>query len=238
MKLRYLGHSGVSLEVAVGGRGFEVVIDPFVTGNPKRGVELASLRPDYVLVTHAHGDHWGDTPALAKEHGATVVGTAEVATYAGGLGLRSHGMNVGGRHEFGFGAVRLTPAWHSSSFPDGTYGGMPTGMVLEVGGLRLYHAGDTGLFSDMRLIGRLGLDVALLPIGDNYTMGPDDALEAVELLEPRLVVPIHYDTFPLLKQDAAAFARRVESGPRFGRQEETIGQHGPFDAPEDQPGEN
>src|SRR5690554_1037988 len=211
MKLTFLGHAGAGLDFEVGGTAYRLVIDPFITGNSTTPVDLDSLNPDYVLVTHAHGDHWGDVPELAGRTGATVIGTAEIATYAERLELKAHGMNVGGTHAFPFGAVRLTPAWHSSSFPDGTYGGMPTGMVLEVGGLRLYHAGDTGLFSDMRLIGRLGLDVALLPIGDNYTMGPDDALEAVELLEPRLVVPIHYDTFPLLKQDAAAFARRVES---------------------------
>lgn len=211
MKLRYLGHSGVSLSLSVAGRGFELVIDPFIEDNPNTKVDLASVQPDYVLLTHAHGDHWGDTPTLAQQHDATVVGTAEIATYAEGLGLKSHGMNVGGRHEFEFGAVTLTPAWHSSSFPDGTYGGMPTGIVLEVGGARIYHAGDTALFSDMSLIGRGGLDLALLPIGDNFTMGPADAVEAVKLLNPRMVMPIHYDTFPLLKQDVGAFKRRVES---------------------------
>lgn len=210
MRLTYLGHAGVNLEFQSGGRDHNLVIDPFVTGNPNTPVELGSLSPDHVLVTHAHGDHWGDVPALAERTGATVIGTAEIAGYAEGLGLKAHGMNVGGTHVFPFGKVRLTPAWHSSSFPDGTYGGMPTGIVLDVGGYRIYHAGDTALFSDMRLIGDLGLDLALLPIGDNYTMGPADAVEAIKLLRPKYVMPIHFDTFPLLAQDAGAFKRLVE----------------------------
>lgn len=211
MKLHYLGHSGVSLEFGGASGEYQLVIDPFIANNPNTPVKLDALKPDYVLVTHAHFDHWGDTTELAGEHGATVIGTAEIAGYAEKHGLKSHGMNIGGRFEFEFGAVRLTPAWHSSSFADGTYGGMPTGLVIEAGGVRLYHAGDTALFSDMSLIGRLGLDVALLPIGDNFTMGPADALEAVRLLEPRVVMPIHYNTFPLLEQDAAAFKAEVEA---------------------------
>lgn len=210
MRLHYLGHAGVSLEFEVAGAAHQLVIDPFITGNPSTPVSLESLNPDHVLVTHAHGDHWGDVPALAARTGATVIGTAEIAAYAETLGLKAHGMNVGGTHDFSFGKVRLTPAWHSSSFPDGTYGGMPTGIVLDVGGLRIYHAGDTALFTDMRLIGDLGLDLALLPIGDNYTMGPSDALSAVKLLRPRYVMPIHFGTFPLLAQDAAAFKGRIE----------------------------
>lgn len=211
MKLQYLGHAGVRLRAELNGNVIELLIDPFITGNPSTSVEVADLEPDYVVVTHAHGDHWGDTPDLARRTGATVIGTAEIADYAATAGLKSHGMNVGGQHRFPFGSVRLTPAWHSSSFPDGTYGGMPTGVVLEFGGKRSYHAGDTALFSDMSLIGRLGLDLAFLPIGDNYTMGPDDALEAVKLLQPKTVVPIHFNTFPLLAQDAEAFRTRVES---------------------------
>lgn len=210
MNLQYLGHSGVRLRAADTNGRYEVVIDPYLSKNPSTPVKPADLRPSHIVVTHAHGDHWGDTEDIARASGATVVSSAEIARYAERKGLQGHGMNIGGAHRFDFGTVRFTPAWHSSSFPDGTYGGMPMGVVLEIGGLRLYHAGDTGLFSDMRLIGRLGLDVALLPIGDNYTMGPDDALEAVRLLAPKRVVPIHYDTFALLKQDAAAFRRRVE----------------------------
>lgn len=211
MKLQYLGHSGVRLRAESSGAVTELLIDPFITDNPSTPVELAQLQPDYVLVTHAHGDHWGDTPELARRSGATVIGTAEIADYAATAGLTSHGMNIGGQFRFPFGSVRLTPAWHSSSFPDGTYGGMPTGAVIEFASKRIYHAGDTALFSDMSLIGRHELDLALLPIGDNYTMGPDDALAAVKLLRPKTVIPIHFNTFPLLNQDAAAFKTRVEA---------------------------
>lgn len=207
MRLTYLGHSAVQLETS----GGTVLIDPFLTGNPRAGASADAVAADLIVLTHAHGDHWGDTEAIARRTGATVVGSAELAGYASGLGLKAHGMNVGGTHRFPFGKVRLTPAWHSSSFPDGTYGGMPTGLVLDIGGFRIYHAGDTALFSDMRLVGDLGIDLALLPIGDNYTMGPTDALEAVKLIRPRYVMPVHFGTFPLLEQDPAAFKRRVEA---------------------------
>ncbi len=206
MKVRYLGHAGVQL--VAGGKEF--VFDPFISQNPRAGAKLDELNPDVVFVTHAHGDHWGDTPELAKRTGALVVATAEIASYAAKLGIKSHGMNIGGSHEFDFGRVSLTQAWHSSSFPDGTYGGMPTGVVLEVAGKRVYHAGDTSLFSDMSFLADWQLDLAFLPIGDNYTMGPADALEAVKLVKPRVVIPIHFNTFPLLEQDAQAFKLRVE----------------------------
>lgn len=206
MKVRFLGHAGVQLVAG----GHEFVFDPFISNNPSAGAALDELNPDVIFVTHAHGDHWGDTPELAKRTGALVVGTAEIADYAADLGLKSHGMNIGGSHEFAFGRVSLTQAWHSSSFPDGTYGGTPTGVVLEVGGKRVYHAGDTSLFSDMSFMAARQLDLAFLPIGDNYTMGPSDALSAVKLLRPRYVMPIHFGTFPLLAQDAAAFKGRIE----------------------------
>lgn len=207
MRLRYLGHSGFQVHA----EGLELLIDPFISGNPKAAVELDELAPDIIVITHAHGDHWGDTEALAGRSGAKVVSSAEIADYASSRGLDGHGMNVGGARDFGAFSLKFTPAWHSSSFPDGTYGGMPMGVVLELEGKRVYHAGDTGLFSDMKLIGGRGLDLALLPIGDNFTMGPDDAVEAVKLLQPKQVIPIHYDTFDLIRQDAEAFARAVES---------------------------
>lgn len=206
MKLRYLGHSGIQLRDGE----HEVVVDPFLTHNERTPVQLDALAPQTIVLSHAHGDHYGDTPALAQRTGATVVSSAEIAGYVGQRGMTGHGMNIGGSYGFPFGRVGFTPAWHSSSFPDGTYGGMPMGVLLEMGGVRLYHAGDTALFSDMRLIGRKGLDVALVPIGDNFTMGPDDAVEAVKLLAPKRVIPIHYNTFPVIRQDPAAFKARVE----------------------------
>ena len=207
VRLRYLGHSAVQLLAG----DDEILIDPFVTGNPKAVVGVDELDPSHIVVTHAHGDHWGDAADIARRGGATIVSNAEIAGYARRLGVKAHGMNTGGRHQFGFGTVTITQTLHSSSFDDGTYGGMPMGVIVEIGGLRVYHAGDTALFSDMRFIGGRGLDVALLPIGDNFTMGPDDAIEAVKLLEPKLVIPIHYDTFPLIAQDGAAFAARLEA---------------------------
>lgn len=207
LKLRYLGHSAVQLNT----RRCELLIDPFVSENPLAPVAVDDLNPDYIVVTHAHGDHWGDAEQLAKDNRATLISNAEIATYAAGLGVKTHPMNIGGSHSFEFGSVRFTPAWHSSSFDSGRYGGMPMGVVIDFDGLRLYHAGDTALFSDMQLIGRFGLDVALLPIGDNFTMGPDDAIEAVKLLNPQLVIPIHFDTFGLIRQNGPEFAARVRS---------------------------
>ena len=207
MKLRFLGQSGFQLQ----DDGHEVVIDPFISQNPATPVTVDEVSPQHLLLTHAHGDHYGDTLDIAKRTGALVVAAIEISSYVAQRGANGHGMNIGGGRSFPFGRVEFTPAWHSSSFPDGTYGGMPTGILLEMGGTTLYHAGDTALFSDMRLIGRKGLDLALLPIGDNFTMGPGDALEAVKLLAPKTVIPIHYNTFDLIRQDPQAFKERVEA---------------------------
>ena len=207
MELAYLGHSAFKLSLD----GHELLIDPFLSGNPRSSAAPEDCSPSHILLSHAHGDHVGDTEAIARASGAMVVSSAEIAGYYAAKGLRGHGMNIGGCFAFPFGRVRFTPAWHSSSFPDGTYGGMPMGIVLEVAGLRLYHAGDTALFADMSLIGEGGLDLALLPIGDNFTMGPEDALGAVRLLKPKRVIPIHYGTFPLIEQDPQVFKRLVEA---------------------------
>lgn len=207
MIFRFLGQSGFSVQTG----DFELLIDPFLTGNPKAIDSPEAFSPGYILLTHGHGDHYGDTETIAERSGATVVSSFEIAEYVSDKGLQSHGMNPGGGHDFPFGRVIFTPAWHSNSLPDGTYAGMPMGLVLEAEGKRVYHAGDTALFSDMALIARKPLDLVLLPIGDNYTMGPDDALEAVKILRPKRVVPIHYNTFPLIAQDPEAFRRRVEA---------------------------
>ncbi len=209
--LRYLGHSACT--VVRGAR--TVLIDPFLTGNPVAAARPDDFSPDAILVSHAHGDHLGDTAAIARRSGAMVVGGVELMGYLERQGVeRTHGMNLGGAHAFPWGWVKLTPAWHSASVEDPALGsletGTPAGLMLRVGEKLIYHAGDTALFGDMALIGRHGIDLALIPIGDNYTMGPDDALEAVRLLQPRAVVPIHYDTFPLIAQDGPAWARRVE----------------------------
>jgi L-ascorbate metabolism protein UlaG (beta-lactamase superfamily) len=207
MKLTYLGHAAVCLRTA----GHEVLIDPFLSDNPKAVHDPGEFEPSHVVLTHAHGDHLGDTVAIAARTGAQVISSVEIVKRLARDGVEGTGLNVGGGSDFPFGRVTFTPAWHSNSFPDGTYGGMPMGAVIEMDGVTVYHAGDTALFSDMALIGRRGIDVALLPIGDHFTMGPADALEAVRLVAPERVVPIHYDTFPVIEQDAAAFARAVES---------------------------
>lgn len=205
-KVTFLGHAAVLLE----GRETTLVIDPFLTGNPVAAVGPEELRPDLIVLTHAHGDHWGDTLDLAGKS-ATVVSTYEIAVYAEKHGAQAFPMNIGGRYAFPGGWLKFYPAWHSSSFPDGSYGGMPMGVVVELDGKKIYHAGDTALFGDMRQIGEEGLDLALLPIGDTFTMGPDDALAALELLKPKKVVPIHYNTFPVIEQDGEAFVARART---------------------------
>jgi L-ascorbate metabolism protein UlaG (beta-lactamase superfamily) len=204
VEVRYLGHSTVWLSDGQ----TRIIIDPFLTGNPMAAASLAEVQADLILVTHAHGDHFGDSVALSKK-GGVVVSTFEIATYAEKHGAKSVPMNIGGTYRFAGGFVKWFPAWHSSSFPDGTYGGMPMGVVVELAGKRIYHAGDTALFSDMALIGELNLDLALLPIGDHFTMGPEDALRALDLLKPKRVVPIHYNTFPPIEQDGEAFAQKA-----------------------------
>ncbi len=207
MIFHFLGQSGFFVQVG----DHELLIDPFLTGNGQAVAKAEDFSPSHILLTHAHADHYGDTEAVARRSGAVVVSSFEVVSYLGKKDLKGHGMNVGGGFDFPFGRVTFTPAWHSNSLPDGTYAGTPTGIVLEAEGKRVYHAGDTALFSDMKLIARGGIDLAFLPIGDNFTMGPADALEAVKLLRPKKVVPIHYNTFPVIEQDADTFKRAVEN---------------------------
>lgn len=210
MKLTYIGHSAFALEV----NEHRLLIDPFITGNPVAVQDASDFAPTHIFVTHGHGDHWGDTEALAKEHDALIVSSAEIADYAAARDLNAHGMNIGGGFDFPFGRATVTPAWHSNSLPDGTYAGMPMGFVFEFAGLTLYHAGDTALFSDMALIADMGIDVALLPIGDNYTMGPAQAAKAAQLLRAKMVIPMHYATFPVLVQRADEFVESLPAGVR------------------------
>jgi L-ascorbate metabolism protein UlaG (beta-lactamase superfamily) len=206
-RLRWLGHAALWIETD----GHCLLIDPFLTGNPTAPVKAGDLRPDFILVSHGHSDHLGDTVAIAKATGAMVVANYEMSEWLRKQGVtRVHGQQHGGAHAFPFGRVKLTLAFHGSALPDGSYGGNPCGFLFYFrDGTKIYNAADTGLFGDMRLIGEEGIDLALLPIGDNYTMGPEDALRAVKMIGPKKVMPIHYDTFDLIAQDADFWANRV-----------------------------
>ncbi len=208
-QIRWLGHAAMSLQTA----GFEILIDPFFTGNPKAAITADDARADFILISHGHGDHVGDSVAIAKRTGATIIANYEIACWLEGQGVkRVHGQQHGGGFNHPFGRVKLTLAFHGSALPDGSNGGNPCGFLIYTkDGKKIYHAADTGLFGDMRLIGEEGIDLAVLPIGDNYTMGPDDALRAVKMIEPKKVIPIHYDTFPIIAQDAYAWAARVRA---------------------------
>jgi L-ascorbate metabolism protein UlaG (beta-lactamase superfamily) len=207
-RVRWLGHACLYVE----SDGQRLLIDPFLTGNPAAAVPAAEVSSDFLLISHGHGDHVGDAVDLARRTGAEVIANYEISEWFKTQGVNKvHGQQHGGAAVYPFGKVKLTLAFHGSVLPDGTYGGNPAGFYLTFkDGKRVYDAADTGLFGDMRLIGEEGIDLALLPIGDNYTMGPDDALRAVKLLQPKKVVPIHYNTWPLIAQDAQAWAERVK----------------------------
>jgi L-ascorbate metabolism protein UlaG (beta-lactamase superfamily) len=208
-RVRWLGHACLAIQI----NGKNVLIDPFLTGNPTAAARADQVPADFILVSHGHGDHLGDTLAIARRTGATVISNYEICEWLQKQGIsKVHGQQHGGSFTHAFGRLKLTLAFHGSMLPDGSYGGNPCGFLIYTPeGKKIYDAADTGLFADMRLLGEEGLDLAILPIGDNYTMGPEDALRAVRLLQPRKVLPIHYNTWPLIAQDAAAWARRVQA---------------------------
>jgi len=207
-KLTWYGHAAIGIET--GGR--HLLVDPFFSGNPAAAADAGSLAADFILVSHGHGDHVGDAVALAKRCGATIISNYEISLWFDKQGVKTHAQHIGGGHHHPFGHLKLTLALHGSALPDGSYGGNPCGFLLSTKDNRkLYLACDTGLFGDMRLIGEEGIDLAVLPIGDNFTMGPDDALRAVRLIQPRHVIPVHYNTFGLIAQDADAWAARVKA---------------------------
>jgi L-ascorbate metabolism protein UlaG (beta-lactamase superfamily) len=205
-KVTFLGHGSFEIQTA----GKTIIIDPFFTGNPQATVQAADVSPDVIIVSHGHGDHVGDAVEIAKRTGCLVISNFEIVSWLETKGLTNlHPLHIGGGRNFDFGRVKLTIAHHGSSLPDGSNGGSPAGILLTTADGTIYHACDTGLFYDMKLIGEEGIDLAILPIGDNFTMGPDDALRAVKLIEPKRVIPDHFDTFPPIEQDPTAWAARV-----------------------------
>jgi L-ascorbate metabolism protein UlaG (beta-lactamase superfamily) len=208
MRLTYFGHSSFIVETSTA----RLVLDPYFNENPASPIKAAEVSCDYVLLTHGHDDHSGDALEIAHRCNATIVANFEIAEYFSAKGAKTHGMNPGGGYTFPFGRLKLTLAHHTSSLEAGLhpiYLGSACGLLLQADGKTLYDAGDTALFLDMQLIGRVGLDIALLPIGDNYTMGPEDAVTALDFLKPKIAVPIHYNTWPEIAQDPAVFATRA-----------------------------
>ncbi|MGI5900977.1 MAG: metal-dependent hydrolase [Desulfitobacteriia bacterium] len=207
MKVKFYGHACFEIESHQG----KIIIDPFLRHNPQANVSPEDLGPlDAILITHGHGDHFGDAIELAEKSGALIIANFEVGTYAENRGAKVHTMHIGGEYQFPFGTVRLTPAFHGSGIPqeDGTFleGGLPCGFLIKMENKWVYHTGDTGLFGDMGLIGnRFDLELAMIPIGGNYVMGPEDAVLAAQMLKPKRLVPMHFNTFPVIEQDAQAF---------------------------------
>lgn len=203
-ELKFLGHACFLLREGKSA----VVFDPFLTGNPVAAATADQIDCQYILVSHGHEDHLGDAVSIAKRTGATIIATAEIARSCGEKGAQTHAMHLGGKHNFDFGYVRITPAFHGAGIP----GGHACGFIVNFFGKTIYHTGDTALFSDMALLGRLeSIDAALLPIGDNYTMGPGDAAEAANMLQPRQVIPMHYNTWPIIEQSPESFKKDVEA---------------------------
>ncbi|MGD9569875.1 MAG: metal-dependent hydrolase [Sedimentibacter sp.] len=211
MKLTYLGHSAIMIEEGK----FKGIIDPFISGN-----SLANINPDalsditHIFVTHGHGDHIGDTVDIAKKTGALIITNHEISSYFSKFNLRTHSMHIGGRTKFDFGVVKMTNALHGSGISENgsmVYGGNPGGFVIEVNGKKVYHAGDTGLTLDMKLLEDENIDVAFLPIGGNYTMDIDDAVKAADFVKAKKVVPIHYNTFGVIKADPFEYKNKVKT---------------------------
>ncbi|WP_284139831.1 MULTISPECIES: metal-dependent hydrolase [unclassified Virgibacillus] len=213
MEVSYHGHSVVKVTT----KSHTILIDPFISGNDLCDLHPDTVEADVILLTHGHNDHVGDTVAIAKRTNAMVIAPNELAIYLGTKGLHTHPMHIGGAYSFPFGKVKFTQAFHGSSYtePDNTivYTGMPAGILLTIEGKTIYHLGDTALFTDLKMYGEMHqIDLAFIPIGDNFTMGPEDALVASDWIKADLVVPVHYNTFPVIKQDPDEFVKKVRTG--------------------------
>lgn len=210
MDIRYYGHSCVQLS----DENYSLIIDPFITDNPHTKVTAKEIKVDFIYVTHGHGDHLGDTVEIARNNNALVIAPYELAMHLSWENLNTHALHIGGSFQFPFGKLKALPALHGSSLINNftreiTYMGMPSGVLIEMDNKKVYHAGDTALFSDMRLLEKEQLDIALLPIGDNFTMGIEDALIAASLIKAKKTIPIHYNTFPLIMQDPDLFVEEL-----------------------------
>ena len=208
-ELTWLGHGTWQIQT----EEHTILLDPFLDQNPAAPVKAADVEADYILVSHGHFDHIADAGPIALRTGATIIACHEIATWFqsqhGIAAENAIGMNLGGGVDLPFGRLTITVAHHSSQLPDGSYGGNPAGFVLALSGRRIYFACDTALFSDMKLISAAGIDLAVLPIGDHYTMGPAESIQAIQLVQPKRVAPAHYNTWPPIAQDAEAWAKMV-----------------------------
>ncbi|MDR3610804.1 MAG: metal-dependent hydrolase [Ignavibacteriaceae bacterium] len=208
MTLKYFSHSAFQITTD---DGIKILIDPFLDNNPTSPVKSKDVKADYIILSHAHGDHLGDTFKIASKD-TLIISVSELANYCIAKGFKAHNMHIGGSFDFPFGRVKFTIAHHGSKTPEGDYAGEPAGIILTLKNKSIYHTGDTGLFSDMKLIGEMNkIDYMLLPIGDNYTMGITDAVKAVELVNPKIAIPMHYNTFPVIKADPYEFKMKVEN---------------------------
>lgn len=208
MRLKYFSHSSFQL---ISNDEVSILIDPFFDDNPTSPVKADAVRADYIILTHAHGDHCGDAIKIAKRCNSTIICVYELAMYFSELGLQTHPMHIGGGHNFEFGRLKFTIAMHGSETPDHRYAGLAAGVIIKSDDITLYHCGDTGLFYDMKLIGEMNrINYMLLPIGDNFTMGIEDAIKAVELVNPQIAIPMHYNTFPIISADPFEFKQKLE----------------------------
>lgn len=208
MKLRYFSHSAFQITTS---HNKTILIDPFLDNNPTSPVKSDEVQADYIILTHAHGDHFGDSIKIAKRTKPVFICVDELANYFISKGFNAHNMHIGGSWNFDFGKVKFTIAHHGSATPESNYAGNPAGVIITAEGKSVYHTGDTGLFYDMKLIGEMNsIDYMLLPIGDNYTMGITDAVKAVELVNPKIAIPMHYNTFPVIQADPHVFQKTLE----------------------------